>query len=279
MTVPAIGFGLDQRRSLSGSGAGDGNADSFMHCQHIAAINGNAGHIIGRRTVGHIGDRHMGLVGRQFGITVGFAKKHQRQLPDRRHVHGLMGNASARGALAEKRHRYSACVFHLRRQSRADTERHGLADNAVGTEHADRDIGNMHGAAAALRITRLFGEQLSHHQLGIPALGQAMAMAAVGTGDVIADFEGRANTNGAGLLTNRQMNKAGQLTLFIFSRCGLLKIANAAHVAVHAKYCLLVQFAHWLLSVNSPFDGRYRVVAFRWCLHRFRGFSPRGKSG
>ena len=70
-------------------------------------------------------------------------------------------------------------------QCRADDERRPAADDAVGAEHAAVEIGDVHRSALAAAQPALFGEQLLHHQDRVAALGDAVAVAAMGARDVV----------------------------------------------------------------------------------------------
>ena len=97
-----------------------------------------------------------------------------------------MERPGIRCAIAEKRHRDPALAFHLRRQAGAGDDRDPAGDDAVGAEHADAEIGDVHRAALALAIAGLPAVELGHHAVEIGALGDAMAVAAMRRDDPVA---------------------------------------------------------------------------------------------
>ena len=75
---------------------------------------------------------------------------------------------------------------HLRREPRAGDDRDAAGDDAVGAEHADAEIGDVHGAALALAVAGLPAVELGHHALEVGALGDAVAVAAMRRDDLVA---------------------------------------------------------------------------------------------
>ena len=67
----------------------------------------------------------------------------------------------------------------------ADSNRQASGHHAVGAQHADRKIGNVHGATLARIETTGLAEQLAHHALHVGTLGQRVAVATVCRGEVI----------------------------------------------------------------------------------------------
>ena len=112
---------------------------------------------------------------------------------------------------------------------RADREAKAAADNAVGAQHTHREVGNVHGAAAALAQAGLLAEDLSHHAVHIRALGHTVAVAAVSGLDHIVLPQSGAHTSGDGLLTDVQGHEAGNLTIQEVVLHALLKLADGAH--------------------------------------------------
>ena len=73
----------------------------------------------------------------------------------------------------------------LGRQRRADRDRQAAADDAVGAEVALGHVGDVHRAAAAVAIAVLAAEELGEHAADLGALGDAVAVAAMGRGDLV----------------------------------------------------------------------------------------------
>jgi hypothetical protein len=75
------------------------------------------------------------------------------------------------------------------------------ANDAVRAEHALEQVGNVHRAARAPARPGGFAENLGHHALDVDALGDAVAVPAVGRRDGVAVVEVTAHSGGRGLVT------------------------------------------------------------------------------
>src|SRR5437762_2563520 len=69
------------------------------------------------------------------------------------------------------------------------------ADDDVGAQHAEREVRNVHASALAPAITVAAPEQLRHHAVYVAALGDGVAVAAVGAGYVIVRSQGGAGAD------------------------------------------------------------------------------------
>ena len=131
-------------------------------------------------------------------------------------------------------------------QGRAGGDRHAAADDGVGAEMADGKVGDVHRAAAAATIAFVLAEQLAdrpvdmlferrldqllaavgaaagharakrlfiHRADGDGALGQALAVAAVGAGDVVGDAQRRAGAGGRSFLADRDVRRAAIIVI------------------------------------------------------------------
>ena len=78
-------------------------------------------------------------------------------------------------------------------------------------------------------------EQLAHHARGVRALGQGVAVAAVGAGHVIVVGEVAAYAGGDGLLADVQVQEAADLALRVGLGRGLLEAADEEHFSVHRE--------------------------------------------
>ena len=146
-----------------------------------------------------------------------------------------MERAGVRRAIAEKRDRDRALALHLRRQTRASDDRDPAGDNAVGAEHADRKIGDMHRAALALAIAGLSAVELGHHAVEVGALGDAVAMAAMGRNDPVALAKRRTDADRDRLLAYVAVDDAVDFAGEIVGRGALLETPDRQHRPKHAQ--------------------------------------------
>ena len=126
-------------------------------------------------------------------------------------------------------------------QGRAGGDRHAAADDGVGAEVADGEVGDVHPAAAAVAVAVVLAEQFAdgaidvvfqrrfdqvfvlgglavRHALaellvghladGDGALGEAVAVAAVGAGDVVGQLQRAAGAGGGAFLADRDVRRA-----------------------------------------------------------------------
>ena len=121
---------------------------------------------------------------------------------------------------------------------RAGDDRDAAGDDAVGAEHADREIGDVHRAALALAITGLPAVELGHHAVQIGALGDAMAMAAMGRDDAVGPGQCRADADRDRFLADIAMHDAVDLAGEVIGRGALLEMADRQHPAQHLALLL-----------------------------------------
>ena len=141
-----------------------------------------------------------------------------------------MESAAVGGTVTEEHHGNPVVLQdHLAGQGSAGGQVVAAAHDAVGAQHTHREVGNVHGAAAALAQAGLLAEDLSHHAVHIRALGHTVAVAAVSGLDHIVLPQSGAHTSGDGLLTDVQVHEAGNLTIQEVVLHALLKLADGAH--------------------------------------------------
>ena len=96
-------------------------------------------------------------------------------------------------------------------ESGADGDRCAGADDAVRAEHADVEVRDVHRAAAALAVAGRLAHQLGHHLVELAALGDEVAVAAVGRGDLVVIAQRGAHTGRDRLLADVEVEEAGKL--------------------------------------------------------------------
>src|SRR2546422_8899052 len=122
---------------------------------------------------------------RVFVVEIVFTDVDHRQFPELSEVHNLIEDALAEGPLSKKTDcdPVRAVTFCGKRSTRGDTDTPG--HDGVGAEISGGGVGNMHRTTLASAIASFFAKQFSEHPIRRSALGQAMAMPAMRTGDVI----------------------------------------------------------------------------------------------
>src|SRR2546423_11277403 len=99
------------------------------------------------------------------------------------------------GAVAKEGYCHAAFPVHLRREPRAGDNRDASRDYPICAEHADPEIGDVHGAALALAVACLPSVELGHHALQVGTLGDAVAVAPMRRDDLVAAVESRTDAH------------------------------------------------------------------------------------
>ena len=235
MAVKAVGLAFQQGRPFAPTGAADRFAGRLVHRQRVHAVHLHARNAVGRRHVGDVGHQRHVLLRRPLRELVVLAHVHHRQLPHGADVDVLVKRTAIGRPVAEKAHRYLPAAAQLRRQTGAGGEPESPRHDAVRSQHADLEIGDVHGAALALAVTGGTAKELGHHAIDIGALGNAVAVAAVGAGDVIRVLQVRADGHPHAFFTDVGMQGSHHLTLAGLVFRLLLEQAYAPHALIHVE--------------------------------------------
>ena len=120
-----------------------------------------------------------------------------------------------------------------------DVRRH----HAVRAEHADAEIGDVHRAALAAAAPADAAEQLAHHRRAVGALGERVAVAAMGGEQDVLAREQRDHAGGDRLLPDRGVDGAEHELVAEAAERRLLERANAEHQAVMRPQALDIDVA------------------------------------
>ena len=182
VAVPAVRGGLHDHGTASGArglddrGHRGGGGDDVVAVDRdvLEAVTDRA--LLERRRVLRVGRREL-------GVAVVLAEEDHRQLPDRGEVDRLVERAGRHRAVTEERHRDAAVAPQLRRGRGADRDRKPGPHDPVGAEDADHRVGDVHRATPPAVRAGVLGHQLGQHPGRVEALGEAVAVAAVGRRD------------------------------------------------------------------------------------------------
>ena len=139
------------------------------------------------------------------------------------------------GAVAEEGHRNAVAALQLGGQGRAGGYGHSRSHDAVGAQHPHAEVGDVHRAAFAVAIAVAAAEQLGHHQVDVGALGDGVAVAAMGAGDAVGSAEGGAHPHGNGFLADIGVDHAGDVALVKFFDGPGVKSTDGDHLSVHIQ--------------------------------------------
>jgi hypothetical protein len=138
-----------------------------------------------------------------------------------------------RRPVTEERHDDVAAFAQLGGHGSPVGDRKARRDDAVCTEDAQSRIGDVHGSTAASVRPAVLCHQFGEHPLGVEALGQAVAMAAVGRGDHVLAPERPAGPDGGSLLADGEMDEAGNKPIAVEVGHALFEPADQQHLALH----------------------------------------------
>ena len=234
----AVGAALEQGRSASRPGARDRLRGRLVDRDHIVAVDRDPGDAVGPRALGHVGvaggvvERHLG------GVHVVLADVDHRQIPDRGHVDPLVEGAVVDRAIAEEADADPVAFQQLEAVAGAGRLQDVRSDDAGGAHQADFGREEVHAAAAAARDAGRLAEELGHHLAGRHALGQRVAVAAVGAEDDVVLAQVGADADRDRLLADVGVAGAGDVPLRVGAGQSLFHPADAEHLAIEPERLL-----------------------------------------
>ncbi len=120
----------------------------------------------------------------------------------------------------------------------ADRDGHGAAHDAGRAEHAHVHRGDVHGTALALVVAVCAAHQLGHHAARVAALGDGVAVTAMGAGDVVAGSQRGAGADRDGLGTDVGVRQAVDEVLLPELLDDRVELADEAHAPIHLAQLL-----------------------------------------
>ena len=253
---------LQQPRTAALAGAGDHLAGRLVDGEEVGAVHRDARHAEPGGAV-HVTVHRGGVVARGgLGVGVVFHHEDGRELPHRGQVEALQEVAGVGGAVADEADRHAAVLLVLGCQRGAAHQRRAGAEDAVGPHHAQVDIGDVHGAALAAAGAGGAPVQFGEHASDVDALGDAVAVAAVGTGNVVVLAQVQHDAGGGRFLARVQMHEAGQVAGGEFHVHPFLEFPDRLHGAVGPEQFLP---AEGKVVVAHRFSCRVSSLR-RWCL-------------
>ena len=191
--------------SLNRLGRGGGHRD------HVVAVDGRPGHAVGGGPHGQVLHRRGPAAVGELGVLVVLAHVHHAQPVHRSEVEGLVECPLVDPAVAEEAHRHAigAAVTGRQRGTRGYPE--PTADDAVGAQHPQREVGHVHRASPAPAGAIGSPVELGHQRGGRHALGQGVPVTPVGGRDVVIGSEAGTDAGGDGLLAQVGVDEPGEL--------------------------------------------------------------------
>src|SRR5690606_6555079 len=202
-------------------------------------------------------------------VLVVLDREHDRQVPQRGHVEGLVDLALVGRAIPKIGEADAAIVAVLVREGEARAERHLRADDAVPAVKRVLGAEHVHRAALALRDAGLAPGQLGHDDLGVDPVGEHVAVIAVAGDDaVLAFLQCRLQPDRDGLLADVEMAEPADQAETIELPGLLLEAADQQHLFVEVQQKL--RFGLVAAVLLEPLLKATKLEISRTCCGVFR---------
>jgi len=218
--------------------------------QHIVAVQRDTRQAVGgaaRRDARVAGGVLEGNLG---GELVVLADEQHRQPPDARHVEPLVEGAVVDGPVAEERHRHALALEQLEAVTGPRRLQDARANDAARAHHADFRRKQVHAAAPAVRAAGLAAEQLRYQLARGNALGQRVAVAAVGAEDDVVGAEVGADAGRNRLLPDVGMTGTVDQAALVAPGQFFFALADRLHLAVEGQQLGLIEVRVGLLRLG-----------------------------
>src|SRR5690606_33711771 len=184
----------------------------FIDGKNIVAVHDDARDAIAHCPVGDVLHGGCGPVGSGGSVLVVLTDKDSRQLKGGSHVHTLMEGTPVGGTIAKEADGHLIGFHQFGRQGGPYRQVITAPDHTVGPQHADGKVGDVHGAALAAAVAGSFTIYFRHHFLQVRTLGNGVAVAPVGTGNVVVLAQDSTDPGGNGFFTDVEVDKARDLS-------------------------------------------------------------------
>ncbi len=225
-----------------------------MHGHDVHAVHDHPGDAVGGGTIGDVAHGRLHGSRRPLTIKVVLAHEHGGRLENGSHVERFVKGPLVGRAVAEEAGRHPAVVLISTGEGDAERDGRPRRDDAVGTDHAQLQRSDVHGAALAPVVAGGLGEQLRVHELRVAALGDQVTVAPVRRGDVVVRVQGFADADAHGLLATVKMHGPGNARLLHQQRSPLVELADPNHGLEHANHLLFGK-----IHVGAPENGTWKA--------------------
>ena len=209
MAAEAVGLHVQEGRPASLA-----RPDNRLHGlpvgrRGVVSVHRDAGDPVRGGPHGEIVHRCGAEPGRELGVLVVFAHEHHPQAVGGGEVERLVEGPLVDAPVPEEAHRHLAGAPVAGGEGRPGGDTQPAGHDPVGPQHPDREVGHMHRTSPAPAGAGCLAVQLRHDRTQLHALGDGVAVAAVGGGDVVVTFQGGAHAGGDGLLADIGVDETG----------------------------------------------------------------------
>ena len=170
----------------------DGGGARRVDRAHVHAVHRLGGEAEPLCPPGEVAPQHLPDRGGD-GVSVVLAREDHRQMEDHGEVERFEQHPLVHGPVAEERDRDPILPPDLERERRAAGHGSAGPHDAVRSVDAEIEVRDVHGAAASAVVAALPAEQLREHPVRGAALGENMAVPAVGARNHVVRAKGGAD--------------------------------------------------------------------------------------
>ena len=176
---------------------------------------------------------------RAAGNAVVFTYEDHRQVPGGGHVGRFVERAPVGGAVPEKYYGDSVTFLKAGGQGGAYGQTKAAAHDAVGAQHPHAEVRHVLAAALAPAAAGDLAVELRHHGPQVRALGNGVAVSAVGAFNVVLPLQTGAHAGGNGLLAYVKMHVSQNLLGLSGPLRFQLKLPDLDHGLIVAQQLVL----------------------------------------
>jgi hypothetical protein len=231
----AVRFGLDKRGATTTARPLDVARHNLSHGQYIVSVYRLSRHPVRGGPVGDVFQKTTLLPLRRERELIVLAHENHRQPPHRSQVHRLMGSSLIRRAVAEKDHGYPILPQKLAGERSTGPQGRGSPYYTVATQHAQREVRDVHGAPEAFAVACPAAQELGHHQVHARPLGEYVTVTAMMTCHVVVRAQHRTGSYRHSLLAYGAVSRSLYLVGFEQLLHLLLEKPDADHGGVELQ--------------------------------------------
>jgi hypothetical protein len=152
------------------------------------------------------------------------------------------------GTISEERYCHTVTLRQLRGEGGTSGDRHAGTHNAVGSEHADTEIGDVHGTALAVTVAVTAAKQLGHHAFQVGPFGDSVAMPTMRADDLVVPAQSGTDSHRYRFLAKVGVYDTRNVPSVKFFHRPVVKGTDGRHQAIHGEELLRLEGHGRLLS-------------------------------
>src|ERR1039458_361580 len=230
MSREPIRLELQKRRTMAITGPCHGACRRVANLADVHAVNTSRGYPHRFRPSTQSRSRGDTPRRRVLTVLIVLTCKHERQRPQRGHVHRFIRDALVDRTVPTESCNHTPFTLHFARQRHPTGEADTGSDNPHGADIAMSNIGEVHCPAASPTHAICLAQHLGHQRVHTRALRDAVTMAPMGGDDVVILFQGATHARSHCFLPDREMSEARHLAAPVDLPHRVLEPADRGHL-------------------------------------------------